>query len=174
MFYEYAKGGRFSYTYSGDINNDGSGLNDLIYVPTSSEITAMAFTGTPTDQTNQRAALESYIKQDEYLSDNRGGYAEKYALLSPWYSRCDFRLLQDLKLNNGSSFQLSIDILNIGNFISSNWGVRQFPTNTQPIGVSVSGGVPTYSFDPNLKKTFTNDASLQSRWQMQFGLRYIF
>ena len=174
LFYEFAKGGRFSYTYSGDINNDGSGLNDLIYVPTSTEISSMAFTGTVAEQNAQRTALESYIKQDDYLSEQRGGYAEKYAQMNPWYSRFDFRLLQDLKLKNGNSIQVSLDILNIGNFINSNWGVRQFPTNSQPIGVSVSSGTPTYSFDPNLKNTFTNDASLQSRWQMQFGLRYTF
>lgn len=174
LFLEYAKGGRFSYTYSGDLNNDGSGLNDLIYVPTSSDLSAMAFTGTVAQQTSQRAALEQYINQDEYLAGRRGQYAEKYALLNPWYSRYDFRLLQDYKFSNGNSIQFSLDILNVGNFISSDWGVRQFPTNTQPIGVSVAAGNPTYSFDPNLKNTFTNDASLLSRWQMQFGLRYRF
>jgi hypothetical protein len=31
-FFEYAQGGRFN--YGGDINNDGSPTNDLIYVPT--------------------------------------------------------------------------------------------------------------------------------------------
>lgn len=174
LFFEYAKGGRFSYTYSGDINNDGSGLNDLIYIPTSSDLAVMTFSGTPTEQITQRDALEQYINQDEYLSGRRGQYAEKYALMNPWYSRFDFRILQDYKFSNGHSIQFSIDILNAGNFISSEWGVRQFPTNTQPIGVSVSGGVPTYSFDPNLVSTFTNDASLLSRWQMQFGLRYSF
>jgi Carboxypeptidase regulatory-like domain len=178
LFFEYAKGGRYSYTYSGDINGDGSDLNDLIYIPTESEITSMAFKAPfyPTDPTEneQREALEAYISQDEYLNGRRGDYAEKYATLSPWYSRYDFRLLQDYKFTNGNSIQFSIDILNIGNFINSEWGVRQFPTNTQPIGVSVSGTTPTYNFDPRLKSTFTNDASLQSRWQMQFGLRYTF
>ncbi|PIV93574.1 MAG: TonB-dependent receptor, partial [Flavobacteriaceae bacterium CG17_big_fil_post_rev_8_21_14_2_50_33_15] len=33
-FFEYAQGGRFNYTYGGDINGDGSNLNDLIYIPT--------------------------------------------------------------------------------------------------------------------------------------------
>ena len=174
LFFEYAKGGRFSYTYSGDINGDGSSLNDLIYIPTSAEINGMNFSGTTTEQSSQRAALESFISQDEYLKENRGKYAEKYALLSPWYSRYDLRILQDYKLGNGNTIQLSLDILNLGNFISSNWGVRQVPTNSQPIGVSVAGDTPTYSFDPNLRNTFTNDASLLSRWQMQFGLRYTF
>ncbi|MEL7220577.1 MAG: TonB-dependent receptor, partial [Bacteroidota bacterium] len=173
-FFEYAQGGRFSYTYSGDINNDGSGLNDLIYIPTSTDINAMAFTGDDAVQAAQRQALETFIQQDEYLNDNRGAYAEKYDILSPWYSRWDVRILQDYALANKNVIQLSLDMLNIGNFISSDWGVRQFPTNTQPLGVSVADGVPTYSFDTNLSNTFTNDFSLASRWQLQVGLRYIF
>ncbi|MFT7498262.1 MAG: hypothetical protein ACI8QP_000847 [Porticoccaceae bacterium] len=35
-------------------------------------------------------------------------------------------------------------------------------------------GNPTYSFNGNLQETFVYDASLLSRWQAQFGLRYIF
>lgn len=176
LFFEYAQGGRFNYTYAGDINKDGSSLNDLIYVPANSaEIALMAFTGTAFEQNAQRVALENYISQDEYLSGRRGEYAEKFAILSPWYSRWDVRILQDLKINDDHALQLSLDILNIGNLISSNWGVRQFPTNTQPIGVSADAvGNATYSFDTNLKNTFTYDAGLLSRWQMQFGLRYTF
>jgi hypothetical protein len=177
VFMEYVKGGRFSYTYSGDINNDGSGLNDLLYIPTNAEIDQMAFSGDAAAQTAQRNAFKAYIGQDDYLSENRGKYAEKYAALSPWFSKWDMRVMQEVKFNNGHSIQLSLDILNIGNLISSSWGVRQVATNTglvQPIGVSVAGGVPTFTFDTAQKSTFFNDFSLNSRWQMQIGLRYNF
>ncbi len=175
LFMEYAQGGRFSYTYSGDINNDGSGLNDLIYIPTDGEIDQMTFNTSNASEAAQRSALKSFIAQDDYLSENRGGYMEKYAILSPWYSKWDLRILQDLKVSEGNKFQLSVDILNVGNLISSKWGVRQLPQNTQPIGVSVDGaGNATYSFDTDLQSTFVDDFSLLSRWQMQVGLRYIF
>ncbi|MCG8683265.1 MAG: hypothetical protein MI892_00185, partial [Desulfobacterales bacterium] len=121
VFFEYAQGGRFSYTYSGDINGDGSGLNDLIYIPTSSEVNQMQFT-----EAGMAAALETFIQQDDYLSDNRGSYMEKYAILSPWRSRWDVRVLQDFnfKVADGktNTIQFSLDILNFGNLISSNWG----------------------------------------------------
>jgi len=174
VFMEYVQGGRFSFTYSGDINNDGSPLNDLIYIPTDAEIDQMNFGG---DATAQRAAFKSYISQDDYLSENRGNYAEKYASLSPWYSKWDVRLMQELKLGNGDSFQFSLDILNLGNLLNSSWGVRQIATNTglvQPIGVAVTNGIPTYNFDTSQNSTFFNDFSLRSRWQMQLGLRYNF
>ena len=183
LYYEYTRGGRFSYSYSGDINNDGSFNNDLIYIPTYGEIASMVFAEEDNNQDGnidvtaeaQRRALRLFIAQDDYLSENRGSYAERNASLSPWFSRWDFRFLQDYNFDNGNSIQFSLDILNVGNLISSDWGVRQFATNTQFLGVSVDdAGNPTYSFDPNLTETFTPDTGLLSRWQLQFGLRYSF
>lgn len=177
LFFEAAQGGRFSYTYSGNINNDGSGLNDLIYIPTDSEIDQMTFDETFATEAAQQTAMKAFFAQDEYASENRGQYAEKYAILSPWYSKVDVRILHDISFKAGAkpnTVQLSVDILNFGNLLNSNWGVRQLPVNTQPIGVTVNGNDPTYTFDTNLTSTFTDDFSLASRWQMQFGIRYIF
>ena len=111
------------------------------------------------------------------LRNNRGRYAEKYGALSPWYSRWDMRILQDYSLPNKNVIQLSIDILNVGNLLNSDWGVRQYATYTglvQPLAVTVDNTVPTYTFDTTPRTTFFNDFSLASRWQLQVGLRYSF
>ncbi|MFN7118279.1 MAG: carboxypeptidase regulatory-like domain-containing protein [Saprospiraceae bacterium] len=175
LFFEYVEGGRYSYTYAGDINNDGSGLNDLLYVPTDGEIDQMVFSG---NALAQRAALKQYIAQDEYLSGRRGQFTEKYGALAPWYNHWDLRILQDFYVSESNKLQLSIDVLNVGNLINSSWGVRQFATQTglaQPLAVSVNAdGLPTYSFDAAQTQTFFNDFSLLSRWQLQLGLRYEF
>ena len=174
-FAEFAQGGRFNYTYGGDINGDGSILNDLLYIPTSSEISQMQFSGD-----GQAAAFEAYIQQDDYLSENRGRYAERYGAVAPWRGRIDLKILQDFNFNvsenRTNTIQLSIDVLNVGNLINSDWGLIQQPNNVQPLGVSVDPNtlVPTYTFDPDLTETFNYDTSLASRWQAQFGLRYIF
>lgn len=168
-FFEYAKGARFSYTYGGDINNDGSNVNDLIYIPTASEVTQMQFTGA-----GQAEAFEKFIQQDDYLSSHRGDHMERYAALAPWRGRWDVKVLQDLKIGNNNQIQFSIDMLNLGNFISSDWGLVQQPNSVQPIGVNTSSGTPIYSFDGEIQNTFGYDSSLASRWQVQFGLRYSF
>ncbi len=172
-FFEYNRGGRYSYTYAGDINGDGRGGNDLIFVPTSSQVLQMNFASTA-----DANAYNAFIEQDEYLSSRRGQYAERYGALSPWTSRWDIRFLQDYRIKRASGktnvIQFSIDILNFGNLISSDWGLVQQPNSIQPVGVTVADGVPTYTFDSNLVDSFVYDSSLQSRWQMQFGLRYIF
>lgn len=173
-FFEYAKGGRFNYTYGGDINNDGSSLNDLLYVPTASEIGQMQFSGA-----GQGAAFEKFIQQDDYLSSRRGQYVERYGALAPWRGRWDVKILQDFNFNvsdnKQNTIQLSIDILNFGNLINSDWGVVQEVRDRQPLGVSLgANNVPTYTFDPNLTESFNYASDLRSRWQMQLGLRYIF
>tara|TARA_R110001583_G_scaffold135989_1_gene287799 strand:+ start:2416 stop:5538 length:3123 start_codon:yes stop_codon:yes gene_type:complete len=169
-FFEYAQGGRFNYTYAGDINGDGSGLNDLIYVPTATEIGSMNFSGG-----GQAEAFEEFIQQDKYLSGRRGNYAERYGALAPWRGKWDVKFIQELILSDSNSIQFTIDILNFGNLLNSNWGLVQQPNSVQPIGVEVDGNnVPTYTFDGDIQESFGYDASLLSRWQAQFGIRYSF
>ncbi|TNF72686.1 MAG: TonB-dependent receptor [Bacteroidetes bacterium] len=169
-FFEYAKGNRYNYIYGGDINNDGSSINDLIYIPTANEIQQMNFAD-PGDA----EAYEAFIQQDDYLNDNRGKYADRYGALAPWRGRWDLRILQDIHLGEKHTVQLSLDILNFGNLINSNWGVVQEPTFNQLLGVSVDeNNIPTYNFDQDLNRTFTAATDVRSRWQAQFGVRYIF
>ncbi|MEB8347541.1 TonB-dependent receptor, partial [Flavobacteriaceae bacterium KMM 6898] len=174
-FFEYAQGARYNYVYGGDLNGDGSTINDLIYIPTSSEIGQMNFVGAGDAQ-----AFEAFIQQDDYLRDNRGGYMERYAALAPWRGKWDLKFLQDYNFkvagDKTNTVQFSIDVLNVGNLINSDWGVVQQPNSISPIGVTVdpNTNVPTYSFDETLSDTYGFDTSLLSRWQAQFGLRYIF
>jgi hypothetical protein len=88
-------------------------------------------------------------------------------------------VLQDYNFKVGASkkvntIQLSLDVLNLGNLLNSDWGLIQQPNSVQPIGVNVVNKVPTYTFNGDQTKTFSYDASLASRWQAQFGVRYIF
>lgn len=174
-FFEYARGGRFNYTYAGNINGDSSFQNnDLLYVPTVSELSQMQFTGI-----GQADAFEAYINQDDYLSDRRGEYVERYGALSPWRSRWDFKMLQDINFKVSESkehtVQISLDILNIGNLLNSDWGVVQEPRDLQPLAVTVDAtNTPIYTFNTDLTETFTPVSDLRSRWQAQIGLRYIF
>lgn len=186
LFGTWTSGNRFAYVYGGDINNDGTASNDLMYVPTDSEIDVMTFNAGLTDINGvlipvsaQRAGLKAFIAQDEYLSDLRGKYTEKYGGETPWFSQLDLRILQDFIINRKSqqTIQFSVDVINLGNLVSSEWGVRQYATTSgyyQPLSVSYNNNAPVYGFDPSLQTTFIDSPDLQSRWQIQLGLRYIF
>jgi hypothetical protein len=186
LFANWSSGNRFAYVYGGDINNDGTSTNDLLYVPTDAQIDQMHFTdlidvnGKPQNEAAQKVAYKKFIQQDDYLSSRRGNYTEKYEGEMPWFSQVDMRILQDLNFKAGkktNTIQLSLDFINLGNLINSDWGVRKVSTLTgyyQPISVSVANNQPTYQFDPSQTSTFVASPDLWSRWQMQVGLRYIF
>ncbi|THU41485.1 TonB-dependent receptor [Niastella caeni] len=186
LFGSWNSGNRFAYVYGGDINNDGTGTNDLLYVPTDAEINTMQFApltdvnGNIQNAAAQRQGLRNFIANDKYLRDRRGMYTEKYAGENPWLSQVDLRILQDYILNptkKPSTLQLSIDFVNIGNLLNSKWGVVNYATTSgyfQPLSVNYNGNSPVYQFDPSLTSTFTASPDLPSRWQMQIGLRYIF
>ncbi|MBO0933109.1 TonB-dependent receptor [Fibrella aquatilis] len=176
---EYAEGNRFSFTYGGDINNDGAFDNDLLFIPTAAQVGQMRFSGDDAAQAGQRTALEKYIQQDDYLNSHRGEVAGKFASMTPWFSTFDLRVMQDLRIRKANTIQFSLDVLNFGNLLNSDWGVRQIASYTglaQPLGASADPktGAVVYSFDANQKSTFFNDTQLISRWRMQFGLRYSF
>jgi len=189
LFYSLAPSGRFSYTYNGDMNGDGVRGNDLIFVPKDrSQIKLSDITNTTTKEVytadDQWKDLDAYINQDKYLSSRRGKYAERNGAVAPWRGQLDFRLLQDFYVNVGkyrNTIQLSVDILNVGNLIYSDWGVLQIPN--RPGLISFAGydsdKVPIFQFPylsgkTPLTSTYRNDLGIISRWQMQLGIRYIF
>lgn len=180
-----AGGNRYSYIYSGDVNGDGQGGNDLIYIPRSaSEINFDPITNAAgqvvSTAAQQWAAFDAFIKQDKYLSAHRGQIAERFGAVNPWYYNVDLRILQDVSLNSGGqkhTFQLSFDLLNLPNFISSDWGVRKVASVAATSPLQLKGfnaqGAPIFNFI-GPKETFIDDPGLFSRWQMQVGLRYFF
>ena len=190
--FEAANGGTYSYTYSGDLNNDGLTTNDLIYVPKDQSEILLESANAQDLRTPAIlwAQLDNYINQDPYLSKRRGQYAERNALLSPFYKRLDLNFTQDFMVNVGgkrNTLRLTMDIFNFGNLLNKNWGIYRIPNRTALLNVKriettgVNAGKPVFSFpylDANnqipLVNTFQNSTNQNSRWQAQVGVRYIF
>jgi hypothetical protein len=183
MFIEVGQGNRYSYTYAGDLNQDAIANNDLLYVPANqSEInfgTIVDGVGVPaSNAAEQWTALNAFIEQDPYLKDRKGQYAERNGVTLPWFSQLDFRFMQDFNFkvkDRKNTIQVSLDVMNLGNLLSSNWGVRQLLRTGNPIKVNGldSNNVPYYQFDTNLKSSYVDDFSTRSKWQLQLGVRYI-
>jgi hypothetical protein len=173
-----AGGNRYSFIYSGDVNGDGQPGNDLIYIPRNASDPNEVLFDDPADAQD----LEAFIRQDKYLSSHRGQIAERFGAVNPWYSNIDLRILQDLALNAGGqkhTFQLSFDLLNVANFLNSDWGVRKVASvaATSPLTLVRfdAQGAPVFRFSgPSDNSTYVDDPGLFSRWQAQIGLRYFF
>jgi hypothetical protein len=198
LYYNGQSGQPFSYRYNGDLNYDGTS-NDLIYVPRdASEINLVAFTKTvdgvsiSVSPEEQWAALDAFLSKDRYLKEKRGGYAERNGARMPFQHQFDFRILQEFAVNTtnaSNKLQLSLDIINIGNFIDSDWGKQyvianqEFAlinylglTDTDPSGgVNYADNRPRFTYNPSLTNLKAWSAlDLASRWRMQVGIRYIF
>jgi len=184
LIFEAGQGNRYSYTYAGDLNQDGIMNNDLLYVPASSSDihfgTVVDGVGIEAaDAAAQWSALDAFIEQDDYLSTRRGDYAERNGASLPWFSQVDLRIMQDFYFNikeKKHTIQLSLDIMNFGNMINSDWGVRQYASTYNPIAVTGvdADNIPYFQFDTNLTDSYIDAFSIASKWQMQFGVRYIF
>jgi hypothetical protein len=178
-----AGGNRYSFIYAGDVNGDGQGGNDLIYIPASqSEILFDPLTttsGTVSPQ-EQWTRLDAFIEQDSYLRLHRGEIAERFGLINPWYSNIDLRVLQDFAIGSGArkhGFQLSVDILNFANLLNSDWGVRKVASSSATSPLSLvrfnAAGAPVFNFT-GPTETFVDDPGPFSRWRAQLGIRYLF
>ena len=178
-----AGGNRYSFLYAGDVNGDGYS-NDLIYIPRNqSEINLSETDGNGNfvaTVEEQWAALNAFIEQDDYLKEHRGEIAERFGAVNPWWWNIDFRFMQDFNLMTGNTrhtIQLSFDILNVPSLLGIG-GVRKVASSsaTKPLELVEfnSMGEPVFNFDPALKETYIDDPGVNSRWQVQVGLRYFF
>ena len=195
LIYEMTTAGTSSYVYNGDLNGDGNSGNDLIYIPkTQSDINLVKVgsggLGTVTSTDTRTSAqiwsqLDAFLSSSTYLNTHRGEYAERNAALSPFFSRLDLNVTQDLSIKLGKDkhvIRLSLDVINAANLLNRDWGIIKVPTVTNFLkyeGMMADGKTPSFSF-PFLTSTtpftsaFQNSAGIGSRWQMQFGIKYLF
>ncbi|KAA3439617.1 TonB-dependent receptor [Rufibacter hautae] len=184
LFYEGQSGTPFTYLYAGDINNDGSNANDLLYVPRTIEESGLIDVTNSSGVVTRTAAqqwtdLNAFIENDEYLKTRRGQYAERNGARTPWTHRVDLRLAQDIFANLGAknhTLQLTLDIFNVGNLFNQDWGRNYFVNNAAVELVRFSrrddNNRPLFTFNNPSGDVWTT--SFSSRWQGQLGVRYLF
>jgi len=133
--------------------------------------------GANTTPAQQAAALNAFIDQDDYLSSHRGQIAERFGAVNPWYHSMDVRILQDIGFRSAHRLQISLDILNFTNRISSDLGVRKVASSSATSPLTLTGwdtnGTPHFNFT-GPSQTYIDDPGLFSRWRMQLGFRYLF
>jgi len=176
-------GNRYSFIYSGDVNGDGQGGNDLIYIPRDQgEILFDPLTrgGQTISGAEQWSRLNAFIEQDDYLSANRGRIAERFGAVNPWYNNIDLRLLQDINFNRSGrkhGFQVTLDVLNVANALNSDWGVRKVASSSATSPLSFvrfnAAGAPVFNFT-GPAVTYVDDPGLFSRWRAQLGVRVLY
>lgn len=179
LFYSGYSAGGYSFTYSNDMNGDGYAA-DLIFIPKAKGDIKFV-------STEDETAFFTFIDQDKYLKKHKGEYAEANAARAPWVHNFDLRFLQDFSVKAGkttNTLQLSLDFLNFGNLLNSEWGVSKnmFNSNNGQIlkyEGKDSNNVPSFSMYKNADsayptETYSTYSHYSQCWQLQLGIRYIF
>lgn len=197
VLFEAAPNGVSSYVYNGDLNNDGNTSNDLMYIPKNSSEIVLEPSAATNGVTDPRTAaqiwsqLNNFINQDPYLSKHRGQYAQRNALVYPWFKRMDLNVTQDIYFTTKDkvrhTLRLTMDLYNVGNFLNKNWGIYRIASSTNFLKFDKVGtdGRPIFSmpyadgtnlvpYTNSFKDDATSGVTTGSRWQMQFGIRYLF
>ncbi|BDS09723.1 TonB-dependent receptor [Aureispira anguillae] len=181
-------GSPFSFVYAGDLNKDGSSKNDVVYIPrNASEI---RFDDIKDDMGNvvttaaqQWEQLDNYINNNAYLNQNRGNYANRNGARTPWNGQIDLRLSHTIyfkREKNNQRLEISLDIINFANLLNHKWGWQAFVPNLRNASYNLldfkridSDQTPVFQFNNPQGDPWQID-QLNSRWQMQLGLRWSF
>lgn len=183
-FWESTNQATGSFRTSNDLNNDGYS-NDLLYIQNDPAETIFVSTSSYT-AAQQSAAWEAFIAQDDYLSNHRGQYAVRNAVLFPIKHNLDFSISQDVYAHFFKAkhkFQFRVDILNFGNLLNKNWGtgLQAAQNSFTPLAfnsVDSSTGRPRYTM--NLingqlpTTTFVPRSALSDVYRIQLGVKYAF
>ncbi len=199
VFYEGRSGAPFSLAYSNDANGDRTpdrrATNDLVYVPLASNDPVMVLKDGNWNELNE------FVSWFPSLEDQRGKISERNSLRQPWFNQLDLRITQEFPTFRGQSLQVYVDILNVLNFLNSEWGHLKFVSNAvydraftyngivtqelindpkngfkqEDLGkMIVTFSIPKDANNNPSKNAMFSTADLTSRWQIQLGIRYSF
>ena len=178
LIYTGTSGSPYSLYYYGDLNQDGSNGNDLMFIPTDEQIDKMQFKANKNYTADeQKENFREWIANDGYMSKHRGEYFKRYADNLPFESHFDFHLAQTYKFKvcaQVHSVELSFDVLNVGNMFNKKWG-RYTSTGTAKYysPVTYSGNGQFQFLHPGNYEMRSYD-DYYSRWRGQLGLKYTF
>lgn len=173
-------GAPYSVYVNGDINGDG-GYNDLMFIPTDSQIDQMLSkgmfkAGSGYSEADQAANLKGWLANEKYLKDHRGEYYDRNADNEDWENRFDFHVDHKFgwRTSNGNkkSLTFGFDILNVGNMFNKKWGQTLGGNYNYYSPLSYSGG--KYQFLHNANYDMRSYSDFYSRWRGQISIKLNF
>ncbi|HEY6141130.1 MAG TPA: carboxypeptidase regulatory-like domain-containing protein [Thermoanaerobaculia bacterium] len=192
-FFTAQSGQPYSLIMGGDPNRDGSGNNDLLYIPTDFILCPSTSNGAPTaaapcrtsagvTQNALNNSLFTNFLDSVGLGNAAGTTPKRNSIYQPWTRRLDFHYELGLPPVNRFRVLVQADILNLLNLMDREFGVERFVTNQTYNAVTFSGIDPTTN-KPVYRETAAgrltpgnqySTGNIASRWQGRLGLRVNF
>ncbi len=177
LAYTAQSGYPYSILMGGDANKDGTGNNDLIFVPQNySDVVWKGGSGAPAPTEDK---WNTFL-QTTGLEKFRGQLLPRNALDSVWIHTLDFHYDVTLPISF-VQVQLTFDVLNLVNLLDHNSGLIRYVNNGTYSALTYSGidsatGKPIYTVNSGAldegRQYTTND--LRSRYQLKWGARLSF
>jgi hypothetical protein len=194
LYYVGESGSPFTYVAKGerglgDLNADGSNVNDPIYVPRNVvDSLEIRFTGrldepdadnSPAAQavrvSEQQAAFERFIDGSQCLREQRGRILERNSCREPWSHTTIAAVRQNIPLGD-RTLEAGIELFNLLNLLNRRWGqnrlaVPQLLEHVPGTPGAADQAQPVFRFDTQHGWT---PLESESAFQLQFSLRYRF
>ena len=176
LFYAGTSGRPFTMAFSRDVNGDGRGTNDLLYIPASATEGGFTYTGGTYND------LLTFIQADPCLKDFVGKTIPRNACRAPWTNTLDGKLAVRLPFKSIKA-EITLDALNLINLFDNKGGLFQYSSFNQlqvigsnPTSVTATAPFLGYNLATLTGTTFTKffRDDLRSRWQLQLGGRIRF
>ncbi len=176
MFYAGTDGRPYTLAFSRDVNGDGRGTNDLLYIPASATEGGYSYTGGTYND------LLTFVQADPCLKKYIGAIIPRNACRAPWSNTLDGKIAVALPFKKVKA-EITLDALNLVNLFDSKGGLFRYASFNQlqvigTVPTSVTATAPFTGYNlatltgASFSKFFRDD--LRSRWQLQLGGRIRF
>jgi hypothetical protein len=183
VFYEGRKGKPYSWTINNDLNGDGLGGNDLMYIPKAMGSGDVVFYGDSATSKVNEEKFWSIVNAHDDLRNAAGGVVRRNGSFAPWTNSIDMRVSQEVPgFFGGHKGLFSLDFFNVGNMIKKRWG------RINEVGFQSNGGQArsfvdyagmvdgkyVYQVRQNLETVDIRQAKGESQWAIQATVKYEF
>jgi hypothetical protein len=183
LFYEGRTGKPYSWTVNNDLNGDGLGGNDLMYIPSKPGSGEVIFKGdTATNHANEDK-FWSIVNANGVLAKNAGKVVGRNTDFGPWTNSFDTRISQEIpSFISGHKASFTLDIFNVGNLINKKWG-RINEVGFQSNGgqarsfvdfVGLQDGKYIYQLRDKVEDLDVRQVKGESQWAIQATVKYEF
>jgi hypothetical protein len=187
----YLGGSGFPFTYlaggdqqTGDLNADGTPLNDPIYIPrNANDSTEILLDPQAFPVAAQRSALEAFIEGATCLRKQRGHIMQRNSCRTPWTNTMNLAVRQSFAGTRGHPIAIELQLFNALNLINRRWGLIQIPSGLTTVTSQVNllthirqtttlPAQSVFQFDPSTRRF--DAGNVDSYYQIQLGARYSF
>ena len=184
MFVEHRSGKPYSWTVNNDMNGDGLGGNDLMYIPSAFGSGEVVFAGDSAASRVNETRFWSIVDANPALKKSAGRVIGRNTDFAPWANSVDMKITQELPgLFAGNKGVFALDFLNVGNMLNKKWG------RINEVGFQGNGGTArsfvdyggidasgkyVYIVRPQVEELNVRQAKGESQWAVQATFKYEF